>query len=311
MHDGLSLGLKPMLKLLRPLILLPLVLAWALLPLFSVAVHGAETHEVRYANGLLKARWESRTNDTGEVLRHGIFVRYHLNGNPAMEGWYRDNEPVGTWNWWDEAQFLLRSVRYEFGIPTPIYGEELTFPQTILYRPNGEKMAEGHLKGKSPHGVWHYWHEPDVLKARGEYMTGIPHGQWIHYYRNGQVEREEHFVMGLLNGEFRESYPNGQERRHGWMDQGLKTGPCRYWYPDGRLQSAGAYQYDLQDGDWVYWNKDGVMTAHVRYEAGKSVERLPLPEIERFREPFAPILDDLRPPPQLFDQQGGLIDRME
>lgn len=270
---------------------------------------GKETRQVAYPDGKLKAVWEVRLDEEGKPVRHGRLVRYHPNGNPALQGWYKEGAPAGTWDWWDPDKVLLRTIRYEYGIPMPVFGEELTFATTAVRKLNGDKTAEGHMKGNMPHGRWRFWYEPGVPKAEGEYITGIPEGRWIHYYSNGQTERDLHYQMGIPHGEFRESYPSGRERSRGMMDQGFKSGPWRFWHPNGRLATAGTYAGDLQEGEWRFWSESGEMTHRIIYRGGRVAERLSLPEAKSAPEPFAPIPDDLRPPPRLFDEEDRPIER--
>jgi antitoxin component YwqK of YwqJK toxin-antitoxin module len=288
------------------LALLLSLLAGAPAPDPARAAENGQTREIRTPSGLL--RWEVRIAEDGRELRHGRFMRFHGNGAPALEGRYRDDEPAGIWNWWDESGNLLRTIEYEYGVAVPLRGDSLRQPTFAFTLLDGRKTAEGLLKGDKPHGRWQFWYLNGAWRAEGEYLSGIPHGRWTYYYPDGHLEREARYEMGVLHGEFREAYPNGQERRRGRIDQGLKVGTWRFWYPDGRLRAEGAWVGDREDGEWRFWDEQGVLIRRIIYRAGKAVQELEIPAEERSRA-MARITteDDLLPPPILVDEQGQII----
>lgn len=289
-----------------------LLAAWLIGASFSaaaaLAAGKADQREIRYPSGVVESQWQVKLAEDGRELRHGRFVRFHENGRAALEAWYRDDEPVGVWHWWDTSGNTLRSVEYEYGVATPLRGDALREPTYAFTLMNGRKTAEGLLKGEKPHGRWQFWHLNGTPQAEGEYLTGIPDGRWVYFFRDGQIERDAHFQLGILHGEFRESFENGQERRRGRIDQGLKTGRWRYWYADGALRAEGNYQNDRQDGEWRFWNERGTLIRRVMFRAGEFKEELEIPASERNRELVRITTeDDLLPVPILLDEKGELI----
>jgi antitoxin component YwqK of YwqJK toxin-antitoxin module len=267
-----------------------------------------QKREIRTPNGLIESQWQVKVAEDGQEIRHGRFLRFHANGRPALEAYYRDGKPVGIWQWWDDSGNSLRSIEYEYGVAVPLRGEAITQPTYAFTTLAGRKTAEGLLKGDKPHGRWRFWNHNGRPRADGSYLSGIPDGNWSYYYEDGQIERSEYYDLGILNGEFRESHENGQERRRGLVDQGLKTGVWRYWYPDGRLRAEGAYVGDLQDGEWRYWDERGALSRRVRMQAGKAVEELEIPASERSHvQPTITTEEALLPPPLLIDELGNLI----
>jgi len=267
-----------------------------------------QKREIRTPNGLIESQWQVKVAENGQDIRHGRFLRFHANGRPALEAYYRDGQAVGIWQWWDEGGYLLRTIEYEYGVAVPLRGDALVQPTYAFTTLAGRKTAEGLLKGDKPHGRWQFWNHTGNPRADGSYLSGIPDGNWTYYYEGGQIEHSEHYELGILNGEYRESYENGQERRRGQIDQGLKTGEWRYWYPDGRLRAQGAFVGDAQEGEWRFWDEQGVLSRRVRYRAGKAVEELDVPANERSRAvPVITTEEQQLPPPILFDELGNLI----
>ncbi len=286
----------------------PIAICSMLLLLAGSSATGAadamEQRELHHPDGSLRAQWAVRITEQGQELRHGRFVRYHPNGQPALVAWYQAGEPTGEWRWWDERGRFLRSVEHQFGDAIPKAGEAFTRPTIAFTRPDGRKTSEGLLKHDQPHGLWHFWYADGSPRAEGTYLTGVPDGRWIFFYPDGQIEREEHYQMGVLHGEFREGFPNGQEKRAGNLDQGLKDGEWRFWYPDGKLKALGTYTGDHQDGEWRFWDGEGRMTSRATYRAGRLLDRLEiLPEHES-PPPIVVTEDDLLPLPTLFDEDG-------
>jgi len=289
--------------------LIAALIAWSAVAFSLRAAEPAPVmREIRNKDGAVESQWQVKRGEDGREHRHGRFMRFHDNGKPALEAWYRDDQATGIWTWWDRDGNLLRSVEYEYGVPVPLRGDSLQEPTYAFTQLNGRKTAEGLLKGEKPHGKWVFWHPDGNPKAEGEYLTGIPHGRWVYYFPGGQIERETRFVMGILHGELREAYPNGQERRRGRMDQGLKAGHWRYWYEDGRLRSEGDYLNDRLEGEWRFWNKEGALFRRILYRNGEPVEELDIPDDERSRATARITTEtDIRAMPMLFDEHGEPI----
>jgi len=94
--------------------------------------------EILYDTGEVKYRYmRYLSQDNTQWIRHGLFCRYHRNGNLASEGNYEHGAEEGLW---------------------------------IDYHENGVKAAEGYFRNGAETGTWRYWRsdgsaeEPEVFE---------------------------------------------------------------------------------------------------------------------------------------------------
>ena len=96
------------------------------------------------------ATFESR----GQDEKHGPFTTWHKNGQPAKQGEYRYNLPVGKITYWFS---------------------------------NGQKQMEGMYVDGKQQGVWSWWHENGLKSIAGEYQDGSPVGKWSWWKETGKL----------------------------------------------------------------------------------------------------------------------------
>ena len=262
-----------------------------------------------YPDGALRTEWQVRTGEKGELIRHGPLVRYHPNGKPSLRAFYRDDQPVGLWQWFDEEGRLYRKAMQDGDFEQIVKGRELEDPLTVYRNQKGDVLAKGLLKYDKAHGPWQYYYPGGQLKAKGSFVRGIPDSRWHHEYPSGQISRIEEFRLGTPHGEYMEAYPNGQERIEGRFNQGLREGLWRTWFENGQLESSGVYREDLQEGEWRMWDQMGRMVGHVRYRHGQPVEQLPLPTPRGAARPkMIPDIRALPFRPRIYEDTGREIE---
>lgn len=290
---------------------LPALLLVALALLAGLSAR-AETQEVLYADGTLKARVNLREAEDGRQVRHGGFLRNHPNGRPAVEGRYLNGRPVGIWSWWDDEGHLLRQIRKDGQFEEQLFGEDIHDPNTVYVNTAKQRVAQGILKFDKGHGRWSYWFPDGMLKAQGNFLGGIPEGRWVTYYEDGQIRGIDEYQLGLPHGLYMRAYPSGQEQVRGRMDHGLRVGTWDFWYANGQKKAEGGYDNDREEGEWRYWDRDGKLTKRVRFHDGKAVATLPLPHAPKRPPSVIPRkLRDSLEPPLLFDEDGREILRQD
>ncbi len=287
--------------------LLPGLLVAALL-LFSAAAR-AETQEVYYPSGVLKARIHARLLPGGEAVRHGGFMGFHPNGRRAVEGRYLDGQEVGVWIWWDDRGNVIRRVRKDGHFEELLFGREFNSPKTVFRNTAKRKISEGQLKFDRGHGAWTYFFHDGTPQAEGSFLSGIPEGRWTQLYQDGQIRSIDEYKLGIAHGLFMRGYPNGQEEVKGRMDQGLRAGPWRYWYRNGQKKSEGEFLNDREDGEWSYWSEKGVLQQRLIYRGGRLIASLPIPSKpgRRLTEVIPERMRQVITPPQVFDEDGSEI----
>ncbi|MCZ6629172.1 MAG: hypothetical protein O7E56_13210 [SAR324 cluster bacterium] len=288
---------------------MPLTAVMLLLCWHSAA---ADVRLLYYPNEQIKIRVNSRINKQGEVVRHGLFQRFHANGRAAVQGSYKNNSPVGTWNWWNEDGHLIRRIRYDGQFQELLSGDQFSSPNTTFKDPSGRKLAEGQLKFDKGHGLWKYWFDDGSPKAEGNFVNGIPDGRWTYFHPNGQIKSIHEFQLGLLHGRFMEGYPNGQEQVKGRHEHGMKVGLWRQWYASGQIRAKGRYFNGQEEGEWGYWREDGALDKRVLYKGGKILGNLPMPRDFTKPEPVIPYTNQQDVfLPRIFDEDGNVIPRKE
>lgn len=102
--------------------------------------------------------WDTATLATfetrGQDERHGSYTQWHKNGQPAKQGEYRYNLPVG---------------------------------KVVYWFANGQKQMEGMYVDGKQEGVWSWWHENGLKSITGEYHDGSPVGKWSWWKETGKL----------------------------------------------------------------------------------------------------------------------------
>ncbi|MBI3992494.1 MAG: hypothetical protein HY342_04410 [Candidatus Lambdaproteobacteria bacterium] len=266
----------------------------------------ADLRENRYPDGALMTQWEVRY-EAGEVFRDGEFRRYHPGGALALQAYYRHNEPVGVWTWFDAEGNVMRRVRHEQGRRVLLDNGEFLQPEHVFRDPAGRIKAEGIMKFDKPHGPWRFYFPDGSLQVKGAYVTGVADGLWITYQRNGQMIRRETYRLGILHGEFRRAFDNGLEAERGSYDEGLRSGLWRTWYANGQLETEGYFREDLREGEWRFYAQDGTLLRRTVYRVDTPINDLPLPKPAETLAPIIPDPHALPFAPRLYDENGRRI----
>jgi antitoxin component YwqK of YwqJK toxin-antitoxin module len=95
----------------------------------------------------------------GQDERFGSFRTWHANGQPAREGEFRYNLPVGNATW---------------------------------FYSNGQKQMEGtYVDGKQA-GTWTWWHQNGMKQSTGDYRDGVAVGKWQWWKEDGKLVKTSH-----------------------------------------------------------------------------------------------------------------------
>lgn len=106
---------------------------------------------------------------------------------------------------------------------------------------NGTQASQGHIRGATRTGSWHFWHVNGNDQSAGEYVAGKPHGEWTFWYENGSVSAQGNY------------------------DKGLETGAWTFRYDDGPVAKAGRYENGKPIGKWTFHDRNGRVKTTVRY----------------------------------------------
>lgn len=127
-----------------------------------------EVVEKRDVDGVLLERTEGYYDENDELVRHGVYTRYHSNGKKKLELHYRNGVLHGErTSWYD----------------------------------NGQKSGHGYFKDGREDGVWTTWWPNGFKHQEIHFDEGAWHGPYITWHRNGEMRSRVQYVNGRKQGE--------------------------------------------------------------------------------------------------------------
>lgn len=229
----------------------------------------------------------------GREILHGKYMSYHCsNGQLAFRGQYRDDQPVGLGEGFDEDgkpnnitdNEAKTVVRYDYygtrqlkSVVRTKDGKKHGLQED--YYPSGRKMNETGYEADQQSGKYAAWWENGNQASTGfyklirqpeGYYNSVKHGTFKEYQENGILQREENYVDGNPNGIFRRYYKNGKLTEEGEYktenNRSNKTGVWRYYYESGakkRQEVGGKYPQSYgvitYEGE-IEWDEKGNVT---------------------------------------------------
>uniref|UniRef100_UPI004049A2E9 toxin-antitoxin system YwqK family antitoxin n=1 Tax=Fulvivirga sp. TaxID=1931237 RepID=UPI004049A2E9 len=115
---------------------------------------------------ILKEKYETLTGDESSL--NGKYIKYHLNGNVATEGSFKNGYKSGLFKEYYESGKLQREINFDNGNkqgPVKVYNEQGILLQSAyfennkladslnLFFDNGKKRTEGYFKNDNPEGL--------------------------------------------------------------------------------------------------------------------------------------------------------------
>jgi antitoxin component YwqK of YwqJK toxin-antitoxin module len=104
-----------------------------------------------------------------KTIRDGKYISFYENGNKKSEGFYRNDEPTGIWNYYYES---------------------------------GKLKMRGGLRGNTNYGLWRFYYENGNVSMEGEIYNGQREGKWNFYFETAslKVPVDSGMVNGLASG---------------------------------------------------------------------------------------------------------------
>lgn len=209
-----------------------------------------------FQSGVLTREQEiNRTNRLG--LKQGLWVEFHRNMQPRVEGTYRDDLRHGYWKYYQSNGNLIRIEHWVMGILQE--GDDQTTKMEVrrTIHPNtGELASIGTYQDGEREGVHQQFDEDgnpissqlyrdDILLAEGLYDDrGRKQGEWKYYYPDGTLKAIGDYVDDM--------------RMNQW----------KYFYEDSTLEQVGRYYYDVPDGTWRWYFEDGELRKEQEFRDG-------------------------------------------
>jgi antitoxin component YwqK of YwqJK toxin-antitoxin module len=191
-------------------------------------------------------------------IREGKYISYFENGNKKSEGFYKNGEPAGFWNYYYESGKLkMRGV---------LRGNT-NYGLWRFYFENGNVSMEGEIYHGKREGKWNFYFENGLLKSTGEFRGGEKTGIWNHYYEDKSIKAQAYYKGDL--GLYREFYTNGKIKMEGFNYMGKSDSTWTYYYENGAKQAEGKYSEGHRNGDWTFFHRNGNISASGIYDMGE------------------------------------------
>jgi len=216
--------------------------------------------ETWYKNGQLK--YTMNFNDQGE--RDGWDEEYYENGQPRVQGMWKDNMREGQWQSWFENGKRRLLGYYEFDRP---HGEEIEWYE------NGRKWKVGTFEHGKPVGEHiMYWENGKVME-RVMNSDGGADRSIKSYYSNGVQRTEEQFKDRHADGVWKEWSKEGVLIEENTYVKGRREGAHRSWHSNGNMYEEGQYKYNNRYGEWKWYDYNGNLAEISDYdENGYEIE---------------------------------------
>jgi len=128
--------------------------------------------------GGIRVKQQVYRNPAGDLVSHGKYATFYLDGKPRNSGQLQHGKRLGWWKFWDEAGQLAEEQQFAGGLP---HGAHRSF------HANGRKQATGQFQQGHKNGEWLFWDEDGDKVRREFYQAGAPAGLWTHWNKQGKV----------------------------------------------------------------------------------------------------------------------------
>jgi antitoxin component YwqK of YwqJK toxin-antitoxin module len=193
--------------------------------------------------------------------KQGPWKQRYENGALRYTGQFKDDKPVGTFQYFDETKTKTKEVRFE---PDSSFA--------TFFHTTGKVMAKGAYVGKTKVGEWLYYDEEGDLSQKESYLNGRVNGRAFTYYKNQQIAREQDFVEGVKNGMCKDYFKGGKPKFDATFLDGNLDGKVTHYFPNGSEWQRGQYKASVKDGKWLYFDENGLLLRIETFNLGKLVE---------------------------------------
>ena len=212
-------------------------------------------------------------------MKQGHWRKVYPNGNPAYEGYFYNNRPIGIFKRYHENGQLSSILHCE---------KDRFKCKAELFYADQKLASRGNYYEQKKDSIWNYFSEEGVLLSTESFVKGIKHGKFITYYPDGQTAEELNFTNGVKDGLWRRYYANGTIQLETKYTKGILNGPFFTYYKSGRLKLKGNYNNNQRDKSWIFYleDKKDTKTIEINYLNGhpQNQDQLDSLEMEQFKE---------------------------
>lgn len=214
----------------------------------------------------------------------GLWTYWHGNGQKAVEGAWTEGEPRGVWRHWypdgAEAMGLTEPAAWKVEDSPSLGTSGEGFVSLAGEKEGrwtyidstGRKSSGGEYSAGKKEGLWVYWSEGGRRKTLREYRDGAARVMG----RVGPSESSNRYVQyvledGRAHGPYVSWHDNGVVACTGTHVEGAKDGEWTHYYESGQLRAHGVYINGVPTGVYTEWYRDGRKKGESTWEGGQAV----------------------------------------
>jgi len=225
---------------------------------YTIAISQHITLRTYYDEGQSLIKEIFTVLDGRKRILDGKYISYYENGNKKSEGFYRNDEATGFWNYYFESGKLKMRGQLR---------DNTNYGLWRFYYENGNVSMEGEIYHGQREGAWNFYFESGFLKSTGNFKNGKKTGIWNHYYEDKTIKAQA-FYKGEM-GLYREFYSNGKVKLEGYNRAGKSDSTWIYFYENGVKQAEGEYEDGQRNGQWTFFHDNGNISALGTYHLGE------------------------------------------
>lgn len=196
--------------------------------------------------------------------KQGVWKKYEK-GVLLYEGQFKDNIPVGTFNYYHTNGKLKSKTEFIQGVHKV---------KTTIYHENEKKASEGLFIDQKKEGTWNYYANNELLIATENYANGNRQGNWkVFSTQTGVLLEETNYHNNLLHGEHKTFYTNGEVSLEENYLEGKLHGQATAYYPKNHhISSTGNYLKGVRVGTWDFYDVAGKKRSSVEYSTKQTTK---------------------------------------
>ena len=201
----------------------------------------------------------NRTDQSGK--KQGHWIKKYPDGHIQYDGYFKDNQPVGTFKRYYETD-TLHSVL--------IYSDNGKEVNASIFHPNGFIASKGKYVNQLKEGKWQYFSGvmKDHMVWEEEYKANLRNGPSLKYYPDNSPAEKVFYLNDLRNGEWIQYFTNGNICLKANYINAKLQGSFEVFFTNGKPEYIGQYKDDTRNGSWKIFNADGSLKYDVKYVDG-------------------------------------------
>ncbi len=195
-----------------------------------------------------------------KVVRDSSYFSYYQNGKVKSKGQFKNNLPVGHWEYFYEHGGFKATGFFVQGQNHGVWN---------YYYENGNISTSGRYEYGIKSGDWKYFFEStnQLVKSEGAYSNNKREGTWKFYDEKGSFKAQAELKQD--KGMYIEFYDTGTKKSEGLLLEGKSSGIWKYYHDNGQLLGEGEERNGLKEGEWFFYDNSGVLTSKGVYQKGK------------------------------------------